>query len=212
MRGEQFRSRPSSRAFPGSPPLARGTASCRRAPDIRSRITPACAGNSSDLRACTPQDWDHPRLRGEQYRYAQSMRYSAGSPPLARGTDISSATFNGESRITPACAGNRNYPDNQRRNEGDHPRLRGEQLGDALNDIGGKGSPPLARGTGPCKTSRPTRRRITPACAGNRYTRRLQSRHAGDHPRLRGEQSIIIHSRHGVNGSPPLARGTVYIS
>ncbi len=49
----------------------------------------------------------------------------------------------------------------------DHPRLRGEQLGDALNDVGGKGSPPLARGTDSARDGEVIPRRITPACAGN---------------------------------------------
>ena len=32
--------------------------------------------------------------------------------------------------------------------------------------------------------------------------------HKGDHPRLRGEQCLLIHSQSSGIGSPPLARGT----
>ena len=52
-------------------------------------------------------------------------------------------------------------------------------------------------------------RRITPACAGNRYAGLLHRPARRDHPRLRGEQ-IFPSAQKGVNiGSPPLARGTV---
>ena len=69
-------------------------------------ITPACAGNR--LLAVNQQVdvWDHPRLRGEQVMDALTEFSRQGSPPLARGTEISlqvSICFNG---ITPACAGN----------------------------------------------------------------------------------------------------------
>ena len=52
--------------------------------------------------------------------------------------------------------------------------------------------------------------RITPACAGNR----VETSHAPppkkNHPRLRGEQSPGGYITYPGEGSPPLARGTVY--
>ncbi len=49
---------------------------------------------------------------------------------------------------------------------------------------------------------------ITPACAGNRHRNAYIARAAWDHPRLRGEQSVISPFMFFAAGSPPLARGT----
>ena len=73
----------------GSPPLARGIRQRMKRAVFRSRITPACAGNTNKNGNNVQSIQDHPRLRGE---------YEA---------------FNGRTivlhGITPACAGN-TYP------------------------------------------------------------------------------------------------------
>ena len=51
-------------------------------------------------------------------------------------------------------------------------------------------------------------RRITPACAGNSSRDLRAVGNYWDHPRLRGEQSVICDSVVAKLGSPPLARGT----
>ena len=86
--------------------------------------------------------------------------------------------------------------------------MRGEQLGDALNDIGGKGSPPLARGTACSGSALRVCIGITPACAGNSWSAYHIFNDIRDHPRLRGEQPVrsLLGAQGG--GSPPLARGT----
>ena len=55
-----------------------------------------------------------------------------------------------------------------------------------------------------------SRRRITPACAGNskRSEKRVETHR--DHPRLRGEQPSSVVCKAFCMGSPPLARGTVF--
>ena len=86
--------------------------------------------------------------------------------------------------------------------------MRGEQLYLYATLPGTRGSPPLARGTDRKRFSVVNHRRITPACAGNSLATRLTISAGRDHPRLRGEQLIIISSVVNVAGSPPLARGT----
>ena len=110
-------------------------------------------------------------MRGEQIAIVIELFKQLGSPPLARGTDNRNAAGWRFCGITPACAGNSDYETGHTNTRWDHPRLRGEQLGDALNDIGGKGSPPLARGTVYAVRGLHHGHRITPACAGNRATR-----------------------------------------
>ena len=112
--------------------------------------------------------------------------------------------------ITPACAGNRGYMGRVAAGGMDHPRLRGEQLGAVLVRDIAQGSPPLARGTVWLAILNAAGR-ITPACAGNSVARNTVTDGGRDHPRLRGEQSIIPRLPRRPAGSPPLARGTVIL-
>ena len=70
---------------------------------------------------------DHPRLRGEQPYPCSRISGILGSPPLARGTDYTIMLIYNNSRITPACAGNRDFFFKVLCVIWDHPRLRGEQ-------------------------------------------------------------------------------------
>ena len=77
-------------AFPpsGSPPLARGTAVGVCGQSAITGITPACAGNRDFFDELDAEFGDHPRLRGEQVRENKGKAVNAGSPPLARGTEL----------------------------------------------------------------------------------------------------------------------------
>ena len=72
------------------------------------------------------------------------------------------------SRITPACAGNRETVKVWALSAQDHPRVCGEQINIQLERLSGLGSPPRVRGTVPAAIIFFAYRRITPACAGNR--------------------------------------------
>ena len=73
-----------------------------------------------------------------------------------------------DTRITPACAGNRPLKSSGHFARRDHPRVCGEQMAGYTNTDGRKGSPPRVRGTAQKSSLTLGRRRITPACAGNR--------------------------------------------
>ena len=49
---------------------------------------------------------------------------------------------------------------------------------------------------------------ITPACAGNSLSPSKKGWFFEDHPRLRGEQRMVLPLNARDMGSPPLARGT----
>ncbi len=105
--GEQLASSFSLAASSGSPPRVRGTGYRQSASCTRTRITPACAGNS-------PQQWhsehgcrDHPRVCGEQLSSGLRILFILGSPPRVRGTVTFLRTPKSAYGITPACAGNR---------------------------------------------------------------------------------------------------------
>ena len=75
---------------PGSPPHARGRpdVTCRN--DRLARITPACAGKTSFRAALDRLTRDHPRMRGEDWRYVCPPTWTSGSPPHARGRQLDS--------------------------------------------------------------------------------------------------------------------------
>ena len=159
------------------------------------RITPACAGNRQSARWCTLRRKDHPRLRGEQRSLSISELSILGSPPLARGTVTNVIAVLALIRITPACAGNSRAAHQSRGHGGDHPRLRGEQYAPLYGHSPSVGSPPLARGTARHLPDAVFFAGITPACAGNRSAAVYRCRSSGDHPRLRGEQVLIVQPR-----------------
>ena len=152
----------------GSPPRVRGTASeyCMVTPGVR--ITPACAGNSSQQSKQPQISMDHPRVCGEQLFRTAKTPCLPGSPPRVRGT-VSMAVFpSSEGGITPACAGNSAFYRFSGDFRQDHPRVCGEQLKRRTTIPGEGGSPPRVRGTGVRRVGKVDVRRITPACAGNR--------------------------------------------
>ena len=78
----------------GSPPLTRGKEDLECVRCEVKRITPAYAGKSLRRPPCAPQDWDHPRLRGEKSFRHHLVMYIVGSPPLTRGKAKLSALKN----------------------------------------------------------------------------------------------------------------------
>ena len=90
----------------GSPPLARGIRIQEDAMVKATRITPACAGNTSSCTFPSRPDEDHPRLRGEYSSALFAASSSRGSPPLARGIPTRFQPTSSATGITPACAGN----------------------------------------------------------------------------------------------------------
>ena len=126
LRGEYFLRRPLWDYWIGSPPLARGVLDSMSEEIWKDRITPACAGSTSQCRCSNYVEKDHPRLRGEYYLCSDLLQCRRGSPPLARGVHSLQPTLQIHPRITPACAGSTCCVDLEKGSDEDHPRLRGE--------------------------------------------------------------------------------------
>ena len=92
----------------------------------------------------------------------------------------------------------------------DHPRLRGEKKYGNGRQRKKAGSPPLTRGKGSCIFFLLHYVGITPAYAGKRNARKYIVRLRKDHPRLRGEKTIVCKIDKSGEGSPPLTRGKDY--
>ena len=89
----------------GSPPHVRGKPHAGEILPSLTRITPACAGKTHDPLLATPEDWDHPRMCGENLRLITNILTYLGSPPHVRGKPMIRCLQPQKTGITPACAG-----------------------------------------------------------------------------------------------------------
>ena len=156
------------------------------------RITPACAGKTREGLPGLRRAADHPRMRGEDMTHLTEATKTSGSPPHARGRLSHSSSVM--------------YRD------ADHPRMRGEDLARSPDCCGLVGSPPHARGRPLGDVAQRAYARITPACAGKTGGGVLGWLVWGDHPRMRGEDSLRARGRGLPAGSPPHARGRPPVS
>ena len=92
------------------------------------RITPAYAGKRSSRWILERVYRDHPRLCGEKRPFEAVVYRYVGSPPPMRGKAEEIRVLNIEGRITPAYAGKRAIPDDEKQDRKDHPRLCGEKF------------------------------------------------------------------------------------
>ena len=131
---------------------------------------------------------DHPRTRGERLFRWSDIMVKGGSSPHARGTVALAARELFVGRIIPARAGNGGQQAPQTKKFPDHPRTRGERLGEGPGAVTEIGSSPHARGTALEGRQEPLRGRIIPARAGNGAAAPLRGALPPDHPRTRGER------------------------
>ena len=168
-------------------------------------------------------------MGGEKLHRRMRTSSSRGSPPRGRGKGSTASSISLSIRITPAWAGKSSKPIEYLQEAGDHPRVGGEKSSRVTNlshSLGspprgrGKvlmtlnitmlgGSPPRGRGKGCRRPPRCGAGGITPAWAGKSNVFILLRLLSRDHPRVGGEKSIFLRSRHRRTGSPPRGRGKV---
>ena len=208
MRGEHHHPPHRCSLNPGSSPHARGTPFSLSEETGNTRIIPACAGNTlvhvfvgSALR-------DHPRMRGEHICHAPASVATVGSSPHARGTLERQALEFALLGIIPACAGNTSFDSVACGQDQDHPRMRGEHLVMRYDTTKASGSSPHARGTRVVGIGVGLGLGIIPACAGNTTMTAPAAQEMRDHPRMRGEHTLVSRDDETIPGSSPHARGT----
>ena len=172
----------------GSSPRVRGTVTVNMLLACLVRIIPACAGNSTAQVRTSQVRADHPRVCGEQEIKAHITEAPNGSSPRVRGTVAIFGDVARETRIIPACAGNRGRTNSETLSQTDHPRVCGEQASGRLKAWNGIGSSPRVRGTELQDAIVTRYGRIIPACAGNRRNWSRTAPATPDHPRVCGEQ------------------------
>ena len=111
----------------GSPPHVRGKDDNKPLTKAKKRITPACAGKRNPGGLYLSSVWDHPRMCGEKAAFTFDFPKELGSPPRMRGKAMLICIFGVLLRITPACAGKRNFVVVCSSFAGDHPRVCGEK-------------------------------------------------------------------------------------
>ena len=125
--GEELTDEKEIYAMEGSPPRARGRDGHPGGYRHHGRITPACAGKRNcQCRRMAPE-WDHPRMRGEEFWPSTMTGFRLGSPPRARGRGCHHGVRARGPGITPACAGKSGHPWCGFAACRDHPRACGEE-------------------------------------------------------------------------------------
>ena len=89
----------------GSPPRVREKLTSAEFGDIRTRITPACAGKTTTKLSPCLRKRDHPRVCGKNALIVDEPKRLLGSPPRVREKLLKSSPDRLSSGITPACAG-----------------------------------------------------------------------------------------------------------
>ncbi len=107
IRGEKPWSPSFSYPIRGSPPHTRGKEHQPLSQPVSGRITPAYAGKSAAAAKTSPGLQDHPRIRGEKFRFTAATKSLLGSPPHTREKASLTELYREKRRITPAYAGKR---------------------------------------------------------------------------------------------------------
>ncbi len=140
-----------------------------------------------------------------------SSALPTGSPPRARGQPLTLSELVLSDRFTPACAGTTDSSTASRAPCSVHPRVRGDNpisVGDVRDR---RGSPPRARGQRSSRANFSSIWRFTPACAGTTKPPRRADLRALVHPRVRGDNAGRSTRLISYSGSPPRARGQLWI-
>ena len=130
-----------------------------------------------------------------------------GSSPLTRGKREPRPTLLHRDGIIPAHAGKTQRPAQPGARSRDHPRSRGENRSCCSRGRAMSGSSPLTRGKRSGLGGGADRAGIIPAHAGKTRLRASWAWRTWAHPRLRGENPIIVACRLPAAGSSPLTQG-----
>ena len=166
IRGDHFPDAPFRRVYVGPPPHSRGSLPGTRGSRGHPGTTPAFAGITWPRGPRTASTPDHPRIRGDHYRYTSRVRVDTGPPPHSRGSHVAPDVVAVVAGTTPAFAGITDRAPEVGVVVGDHPRIRGDHT-DGRSPRGcAPGPPPHSRGSLRGARRRPGARGTTPAFAG----------------------------------------------
>ena len=185
----------------------RGKRASERCPVACSGLIPACAGKTDDTESWPIIERAHPRVCGENARFARAVDIPPGSSPRVRGKPQPAVNQRWRGGLIPACAGKTMFSQNEFRLKRAHPRVCGENDLDAGKSHVSMGSSPRVRGKhGPLRSGDMVEGLI-PACAGKTRRATILPAASRAHPRVCGENAFGRGLGLGNRGSSPRVRG-----
>ena len=207
IRGEHESGQAKGASVEGSSPHTRGALHLPYSLAVVPGIIPAYAGSTRPARICGRSSRDHPCIRGEHSPLSLSLARGAGSSPHTRGARGGVLVHLPDAGIIPAYAGSTPQPRSPRWRCRDHPRIRGEHPSTSGQIGGDAGSSPHTRGAHLLQSLRAGDNGIIPAYAGSTTAWSFSLSTRTDHPRIRGEHSIVSGAICTISGSSPHTRG-----
>ena len=196
----------------GSSPHTRGAPERAGGPPAAQGIIPAYAGSTPSRSPPAGMVADHPRIRGEHTRSSTRPTEKSGSSPHTRGARRARQPGALDRRIIPAYAGSTPASPTGSSPGRDHPRIRGEHYGHLSVLRDNVGSSPHTRGAHVGGGRSRLVERIIPAYAGSTMLLPIVTKVTGDHPRIRGEHSLVHTDNILKPGSSPHTRGAPILS
>ena len=147
-------------------------------------------------------------MRGDHAGLESEPAEQTGTPPRARGSLDLPGLGRRVGRNTPACAGiTVTWPSTTAASQ-EHPRVRGDHFAAEEPLCHECGTPPRARGSLHRGSRARGVQRNTPACAGITPSTGGDSSEPPEHPRVRGDHSLLGSAEEAKSGTPPRARGS----
>ena len=149
-------------------------------------------------------------MRGDDLLTVRASATARGTPPRARGRRMVAAMRSSRPGNTPACAGTTHTANLSLGVRLEHPRVRGDDCGGPDSTALAGGTPPRARGRHQDGAVGRLVARNTPACAGTTLVPEEGTMTEMEHPRVRGDDRMVMSSTGRYCGTPPRARGRLY--
>ena len=130
----------------GSSPRVRGKRQSQSVTCFGYGLIPACAGKTFVTCSRVCSTWAHPRVCGENLPQARREPSNTGSSPRVRGKHAAQCSPDREGGLIPACAGKTWDSPGGADCPGAHPRVCGENSGEAWRNLLYEGSSPRVRG------------------------------------------------------------------
>ena len=174
---------------------------------VEEGLIPTHAGKTLHNPAHRSASTAHPHSRGENQYTVVSPAVEPGSSPLTRGKHPHHARNDQRTGLIPAHAGKTSSPGVPCCASWAHPHSRGENIITGIIGVLSEGSSPLTRGKLSCCLPVLPVHGLIPAHAGKTRLRASWAWRTWAHPRLRGENPIIVACRLPAAGSSPLTQG-----
>ena len=205
--GENSPPTPARRRFSGSSPRGRGKLVILPFLIVSHRLIPAWAGKTILSPGLNCAHRAHPRVGGENGQGEGLSAVARGSAPRGRGKLVVVVLGVVEFRLIPAWAGKTTSSTPSRRRSRAHPRVGGENLDLVHTDLYVPGSSPRGRGKQKTATRPRSTRRLIPAWAGKTTVHCDGAALARAHPRVGGENQLLVARALAGAGSSPRGRG-----